>query len=152
MSATLLQEHTSPEGLLATSQGNMQALTNGNVFVGWGSEPFISEFSNDGKLLFNARLPPDGESYRAFRFLWSGRPADEPAVAVEQGPDDKEVTLYASWNGGTEVAAWEVLAGPNPGGLEPLGSALGTASRRRCWRKPPIRTSPCVPNTALVRF
>jgi hypothetical protein len=25
---------------------------NGNVFVGWGTEPFISEYSKDGKLLF----------------------------------------------------------------------------------------------------
>jgi hypothetical protein len=32
------------------------------------------------------------------------------------------VTLYASWNGATEVATWEVLAGPSPSRLEPLGS------------------------------
>jgi hypothetical protein len=29
----------------------MQVLPNGNVFIGWGSEPFFSEFSCDGKLL-----------------------------------------------------------------------------------------------------
>jgi hypothetical protein len=56
----------------------------------------------------NVRFPPDGESYRAFRFPWSAHPTDGPAVAVEQGPDDK-VKLYASWNGATEVATWEVL-------------------------------------------
>ena len=121
MSAALLREYTFPEKLLATSQGNMQALANGNVFVGWGSEPFISEFSQHGELLFNAQFPPNGESYRAFRFPWNGRPTDEPAVAVEQRPDDK-VTLYASWNGATEVATWEVLAGPSPSRLESLGS------------------------------
>jgi len=121
MSATLLREYKSPEGLLATSQGNMQALASGNVFVGWGSEPFVSEFSGAGELLMNARFPPDCESYRAFRFPWSGQPSEDPAVAVEQGPDDK-ITLYASWNGATEVAAWEVLAGPSPVRLESLGS------------------------------
>jgi hypothetical protein len=121
MSATLLREYTSPEKLLATSQGNMQLLPNANVFIGWGSEPFISEFSPDDKLLFNAHFPPDGESYRAFRFAWSGHPIEDPAVAVEQRPGDK-VRLYASWNGATELESWEVLAGSSPGRLESVGS------------------------------
>src|SRR5918997_5801562 len=121
MSAKLVREYTSPEKPLATSQGNMQLLPNANVFIGWGSEPLISEFSHDGKLLLEAYFPPDGESYRAFRFPCSGHPTEDPAVAVEQRPDDK-VELYASWNGATEVDAWEVLAGPRPGQLEPVGS------------------------------
>jgi hypothetical protein len=121
MSATLLQEYTSPEKLLTTSQGNVQLLPNANVFIGWGSAPIISEFSYEGKLLFNARFPPDVESYRAFRFPWTGHPTDAPAVVAEPGPEDG-VTLYASWNGATEVATWEVLAGPRPGRLEPVDS------------------------------
>ncbi len=121
MSAKRLREYTSPKKPLATSQGNMQLLPNANVFIGWGSQPFASEFSYDGEVLLNVRFPPDGESYRAFRFAWSGYPDDDPTVAVEQGPDDK-VKLYASWNGATEVATWEVLAGPHPGRLEWVGS------------------------------
>ena len=121
MSAKQLREYTSPKKPLATSQGNMQLLPNSNVLIGWGSQPFVSEFSHEGELLFEARFPPDGESYRAFRFLWSGHPTDEPAVEVEQGPEDK-VKLYASWNGATEVATWEVLAGPRQSRLESVGS------------------------------
>jgi hypothetical protein len=34
-----------------------------------------------------------------------------------------EVTLYVSWNGATEVATWEVLAGASPDKLEPVGTA-----------------------------
>ncbi|HSK85144.1 MAG TPA: twin-arginine translocation signal domain-containing protein [Rubrobacter sp.] len=74
------------------------ALTNTMGLIGWSSGPFISEFSHEGKLLFEAQFPPDGESYRAFRFPWIGYPDDDPIVALEQGPDDK-VQLYASWNG-----------------------------------------------------
>jgi Arylsulfotransferase (ASST) len=122
MTATLVRAYTSPDKLLARSQGNMQVLPNGNVFIGWGSQPFISEFSHEGELLFNAQFPPGVESYRAFRFPWSAHPTDEPVVAVEQGSDDERVKLYASWNGATEVATWEVLAGPHSGQLEPLGS------------------------------
>jgi hypothetical protein len=91
------------------------------VLIGWGSGPFVSEFSDEGELLFDARFPPDGESYRAFRFPWSGHPTDEPAVAVERLSDEK-LKLYASWNGATEVALWEVCSGPGPGLMEPLGS------------------------------
>ena len=121
MSATLLGEYAHPEKLISTSQGNAQLLPNGNVFVGWGSQPSISEFSYDGVLLLDGILPPDGESYRAFRFPWKGHPTDEPAVAVEKRPD-KRVALYASWNGATEVSIWEVLAGPSASQLESLGS------------------------------
>lgn len=62
------------------------------------------------------------ESYRAFRHPWRGTLADRPAVVSVEGPEDR-VTLYASWNGATEVEGWDVLAGPEPGGLESLGSA-----------------------------
>jgi hypothetical protein len=72
-----------------------------------------SEFSHQGKLLFDAHFPPKVESYRAFRFPWSAQPTDDLALAVEKRTD-KKVTLYASWNGATEVATWEVLSGPRP--------------------------------------
>jgi hypothetical protein len=122
MTATLVRDYTHPEKWRAASRGNMQMLLNGNVFIGWGSESVFSEFSRDGELLFDASFPPLVESYRAFRFPWSGYPSDDPAISVEAGSDDK-VTLYASWNGATEVATWQVLAGPNPEMLEPVGSA-----------------------------
>ena len=50
-----------------------------------------------------------------------GHPTDAPDLVAESGPDDK-VTLYASWNGATEVVGWEVLAGPRPGQLETVES------------------------------
>ena len=123
MTATLLRKYTHPNKVLAATQGSMQTLPNGNVFVGWGSEPHMSEFDRAGELLFNADFPTEGESYRAFRFPWTGRPQGEPAVAVEAGPGE-EVTLYASWNGAMEVAGWEVLVGPDSESLKPVGSAL----------------------------
>jgi hypothetical protein len=122
MNATLVREFVHPNELLSTSQGNVQVLPNANLFVGWGSAPYFSEYSHEGELLFDAQLLGDGQSYRAFRFSWSGQPSDNPAVAVEQGPNDK-VTLYVSWNGATEVESWQVLAGSTPNQLKPVGSA-----------------------------
>ena len=121
MRATLVREYKHPEKQYADAAGNMQVLPNGNVFIGWGRALVFSEFSGDGKLLFDASLPSGNKSYRAFRFPWSGHPSDQPSAVVERATKD-EVKVYASWNGATEVATWEVLAGPRPGQLEPLGS------------------------------
>ena len=123
MTATLLQEFLHPDEPFATYQANVQTLPNGNVFVGWGSAPYLSEYGRDGELLFDARFPPEVESYRAFRFPWTGRPQGDPDLAREPGRGGG-ATLYASWNGATEVASWEVLAGPGAGDLKPVGNAL----------------------------
>jgi hypothetical protein len=122
MSASLAREYTHPEKVSSATQGSVQVLPNGNVFVGWGSAPVVSEFDHDGELLFSAAFPTESETYRAFRFPWSGQPADDPAIVAEPGADDK-VTIYASWNGATEVVTWQVLAGADPNELQPLGSA-----------------------------
>jgi hypothetical protein len=121
MTASLAREYTHPEGQYADAAGNAQVLPNGNVFVGWGRALAISEFSHDGKLLFDARLQPGNRTYRAFRFPWSVDPPDRPAVAAER-ISEEEVKVYASWNGATEVESWAVLAGPQPGQLESLGT------------------------------
>ena len=122
MKASLVREYTHPGNLLSATQGSVQILPGGNVFVGWGSEPYFSEFSRDGRLLFDAGFPAEGESYRAFRFPWKGHPQEAPAVVAEPGKEGK-VTLYVSWNGATEVDTWQVLAGGGPDELEPVGSA-----------------------------
>jgi hypothetical protein len=91
------------------------------MFVGWGRALAISEFSREGELLFDARLPPGNRTYRAFRYAWSANPSVRPAVAAKRISEDG-VEVYASWNGGTEVESWAVLAGPQPDQLEPLGA------------------------------
>jgi hypothetical protein len=121
MKASLVGQYLRPEMTPADTQGNMQLLPGGHVFVGWGSEPYFSEFSRDGELLFDASFPPEVESYRAFRFQWMGEPQTRPEIVAEIGEGD-EVRVYASWNGATEVATWRVLAGPGPEDLEAVGS------------------------------
>ena len=92
------------------------------MLVGWGAEPFFSEFSKDGTLLLDAEFPAGVGSYRAFRFPWTGRPTEAPAVAALPTGGDR-VDVYASWNGATEVARWEALAGSKVNALQPIGSA-----------------------------
>jgi len=120
MKASLVREYTHPDKQYADAAGNMQVLPNGNVFVGWGRALAISEFSENGEMLFDASLPRKNESYRAFRFSWSARPSDQPAAVAER-VSEEEVRVYASWNGATEVATWEILAARHQGRLKPLG-------------------------------
>jgi hypothetical protein len=114
--ATLTTRLTHAPALLAESQGSMQALANGDWFVGWGQIADFSEFGPEGKLLFDAHFPADTQSYRDFRFAWTGAPAHPPTFAFSAAPPNAG-TVYASWNGATLVAAWRVLAGPSPTSL-----------------------------------
>ncbi len=121
---TLIAEYEHPSALKAGSQGNVQSLANGDLFLGWGAEPWFSEFSSTGQLLFDARMPNADESYRAYRFEWNGTPGGAPAIAASAshtGP----VTVYASWNGATAVASWRVLGGRSTHQL----AAVATAAR-----------------------
>jgi hypothetical protein len=68
--ATLVKSVRQPGGLVAVAEGNAQTTRNGDLFVGWGALPFISEFSPSGQLLFNAQFPGVLSSYRAYRLPW----------------------------------------------------------------------------------
>jgi Arylsulfotransferase (ASST) len=116
--ATLMAAYTHRDPqLLAPSQGNMQTLPDGNVLVGYGGVPAISEFSRAGALLFDAHQPYDMSFYRAFRYPWSGRPATPPAVLASLNDTGEETIVHASWNGATGVSSWRVLAGEQPDAL-----------------------------------
>lgn len=121
---TLVRQYVHPRRpLLAASQGSMQVLANGDVLVGWGAEPYYTEYRSDGTVVVDARFER-GQSYRAFRFPWRGTPTERPAVAARRGPDG--VTVYASWNGSTETTNWEVLGGHHRHGLSTVGAAEKT--------------------------
>jgi hypothetical protein len=72
--ATLIKSDNQPEGLSAPSQGNAQLLRGGGLFVGWGSQPYFSEFSPSGKVIFNAEFPAGVNTYRAYRLPWNPAP------------------------------------------------------------------------------
>jgi Arylsulfotransferase (ASST) len=114
MRATLVRSLVHEPRLLAATQGNMQRLPNGDYFVGWGARPYFTEYDPSGRrVLFDARFGYRADSYRAYRFPWVGRPGGRPALAVSGR------TAYVSWNGATEVARWQLLAGRTAGALRP---------------------------------
>ncbi|MGH7642177.1 MAG: arylsulfotransferase family protein [Candidatus Dormibacteria bacterium] len=120
--ASLVWARQLPGFLLVLNQGNVQVLADGNVMVGWGAGTFTSEYSAQGKLLFNAHFPGLTSSYRAYRDRWSGQPTTKPAIAI-QGSADGAVKVFASWNGSTTVTSWRVVGGSSASQLETVGSS-----------------------------
>ncbi|MDQ6805775.1 MAG: arylsulfotransferase family protein, partial [Actinomycetota bacterium] len=113
--ASVARSYTHDPGLYVPTQGNMQTLPNGNVFIGWGQQPLYSEYTAAGKLLYDVRLPDADESYRTLRLPWIGKPVTRPSVAARRS--GARTAVLASWNGATEVASWKVLAGWRRGKL-----------------------------------
>lgn len=119
--ATLVNAFKHPAKLLAAHQGNIESLPNGNEFVGWGGQRWFTEFSPTGEVLFDGRLARGNDSYRAFRLPWSAKPYTAPKVAAFS--EDGKLVAYASWNGATDVARWELLGGASPTALAPIAQA-----------------------------
>jgi len=119
----LISDDFHKPGLLADSQGDDQLLPDGNSFVGWGAQPYFTEFGPEGNIVFDAHLPTPGESYRAYRFQWEASPSAKPSIAVSKSGSGVEV--YASWNGATNVASWRVLAGQRSH-LEPVSTVASS--------------------------
>jgi hypothetical protein len=97
----------------------MQLLPNGNVLVGWGTAPAFSEYDPSGNQIWDGLFTAPNTSYRAYRKPWRAQPASPPAIAVSPGTGGA-VTVYASWNGATDVAQWQLLAGPTKDNLAPV--------------------------------
>jgi hypothetical protein len=120
----VLQDEHQP-GLLAEYEGSVEPLSDGDDLVGWGGVPYLTEFNSKGRPVFDARFVGANSSYRAFRSDWSGMPVTKPSIAAR--PAGEATTVYASWNGATQVARWRVLGGSSSNALKAVTSARKTA-------------------------
>ena len=125
MTAELVRAEANPRNAVAFALGSVQLLEDGGMFVGWGTVPECSEFAADGTLRFDASLPGGGWSYRAYRFVWSGRPSTPPALTVRRDADGS-LEAYVSWNGATAVSHWQLLGGASRTELTPLRAVART--------------------------
>ena len=141
--ATLVSEEEHSPTLAAAFEGNVQALANGDQFVGWGQQPYFSEYDSRGQMVFDARFVDTNSSYRAYRFAWTGTPSDPPAVAATSSGSTTDV--YVSWNGATQVASWRVLAGSSSNSL----SAVVTSTKQGFESQIAIASQPYVAVQAL---
>jgi hypothetical protein len=122
LTATVVSQLVHSPPLLASFEGNEQEMPGGDDFVGWGQQPYFSQYDAKGRLVFEGRFVDENLSYRAYRFRWSGTPATPPAIAVV--PGRRKMTVYASWNGATNVAAWRVFGGKAPWKMPAIATTL----------------------------
>ncbi|KAJ5114055.1 hypothetical protein N7456_002589 [Penicillium angulare] len=147
MTASVRGEYWNPVPISSQSQGSMQVLDNGHVFLGYGYNAAWTEFGEDGEVLCDVNFGPRvgfelGEiiSYRAFKQQWIGRPLTLPDVALSG------TVAAVSWNGATEVATW-VLEGVKA--LNGTGSASASASERSNHSESQFRFITAVPKNGF---
>jgi len=71
--------------------------------------------------VFDAMLPTPNLTYRAYVNRWVGKPFFAPSGAVRS--KNGKTTVYASWDGSTEVKGWRVLGGSSAKHLAVVGTA-----------------------------
>ena len=117
--AELVRELAPPRRINSSSQGNVAVSENGEAVIGWGSANLVTGYEASGSVTFDASMPAGFSSYRAFRAPWQGRPLDAPYVTVKSDALGA-LTAWVSWNGSTQVAEWELLAGTDEASLAPV--------------------------------
>jgi hypothetical protein len=120
--ARLLHAFRQPQGRGTTTQGGVQFLPDDHYMVGWGGGiRDFSEFAPDGRLVFDAHFVPAVHSYRAYRSSWQAKPDRKPDMKVLTRKG--RTVAYISWNGATDVADWQVLAGSSPESMTVVAKA-----------------------------
>jgi Arylsulfotransferase (ASST) len=110
--------------LLSYFEGNDEQLPDLDEFVGWGQNPYFTEFDQSGRTVLDGRFVSNTASYRAYRYSWSATPATPPAVVATASGN--RTTVYVSWNGATNVSSWQVLEGATPTSLQPVATVPKT--------------------------
>ncbi len=123
-----MRQYTHSPPLSSVSQANFQTLPNGGAFIGW-EVPYFTEYSPTGQVLFDAHLHGANESYRAYRFQWTGNPTEAPAsgqcvVSSFERRSHARVLVLTLGVGGRCRYTWVMDAPPIMAGRVPA-SGLG---------------------------
>ena len=121
---------THPDKILAGAEGNAQLLAGRERVHRLGPRAARVADRPDGDVRFEVRLPGERRHLPRLHLRrgWASRASRRGSYAERTGD---AVTAYASWNGATDVDAWQLLAGPSPDALQPIAKARRPASRPR---------------------
>jgi hypothetical protein len=122
--ATLVKEISSKpltssgKGFFSGWVGSARPEPNGDTLIDWGG-PInrVTEVAPDGREDLLLRL--EFWSYRGIPAAWTGLPGGAPRLVASRS--GRLVHAYASWNGATQIASWQLLAGPSANALTAAG-------------------------------
>lgn len=123
----VLERYVQPEGMFGVMFGSVDFLTNGDRFIGWGGQRSLSRYRQNNELVFHAELADAAMptfSYRASTGPWIGLPTTKPDVFSYSWTCAWQTTMYASWNGATEVRAWRFFGSVSASGPFKLASVV----------------------------
>ena len=131
MRAEIIEQYDRPDHELSHLRGNVQVLPSGNVFVCWSGNSYISEHTRAGDVVLEAHFASTRFStYRAFKSEFVSTPAEPPIMkSFVYGTNKHTMTTvsYVTWNGATEVKAWNFYADTRwSGTLRYVGSTAKT--------------------------
>jgi hypothetical protein len=90
--------------------------------MGYGGLPNFTEYDSTGHVLLDGTLGKSVQDFRTYLSPWSGQAPGVPSVMASPGAGGT-IDVSVSWNGATEVASWQVLAGASPTALAPVAGA-----------------------------
>lgn len=130
--APLLTLADPAQPLISRTQGSFQFLGDPearHVFIGYGSEPHVKEYDQDGNVILTAQFGGGkAQCYRAFKFPWHATPYYDPEIVVKH-PTTYTTDVYMSWNGATDYDNWVVMSVPSPDSTYDQGTVLVTHER-----------------------
>ncbi len=122
----ILREYQHQPPLTSNFEGSVQNLAGGDVFIGWGEQPYFSQYDAAGRQVFDAHFPEATASYRAFLESWHATPPLSELRSVISRSAAGTYSLYASWNGATDITGWRLLGGQSPTALAPISTVRST--------------------------
>lgn len=128
MTGQVIERYTHPKGMYGALFGSVQFLANGDRFIGWGGQRGFSQYTQNNELLLDGEIANEVMptwSYRTFKAPWSARPTTRPDLYTYSWKCHWKTSLYASWNGATDVSSWRFYGGPcEDGAFEEMALAV----------------------------
>ena len=152
MTAKVVAEYYHPRTNLSSGAlCGYTTLPSENVLLAWGTNPCITEHTSDGAIAMDIQVSALGKAgshllYRAYKDDWKSTPPWDPRIAIQQGNvcgESTHVTVYVSWNGATEMKAWEIVS---------LFHHTKTSRHSNLISDRLLRTRAIIPNTTTVQL
>ncbi len=100
------------------AHGSTQLLPGGHTMISWGTTGRATEYNSHNQPVMEITST---DSYRLLRQVWHGAPAARPALSASNSAG--HTSVYVSWNGATDVASYQVLAGTSSATMRPVAVA-----------------------------